>query len=96
MITNQDVALPIFQTYPGLLTSAPRLKQLDGKWVIEWTWTSDDTKVTLVLHAYVTSQPLWSYAIHDVATNTVRQYLGRSADIDKDKLMKIEQGRPPT
>ncbi len=88
-----DVDLPIFQTFPGLLTTPPRVRQLDGKWVIEWRWVSENKEVTLVLHAFVQSQPLWSYAIWDAATNTVSHYVGRHADINQDRLMKIEQGR---
>lgn len=96
MVHKTDLDLPIFATFPGLMATAPRIRQLDGKWVIEWKWISEDREVTLVLHAFVTSQPLWSYAIFDVATNTVTHYVGRYADIDKDKLIKIEEGRAPT
>ena len=96
MISKTDVDLPIFTTFPGLLDKPPRVRQMDGKWVIEWRWTSEDKEVTLVLHAFVTSAPLWSYAIFDAQSNTVTHYIGRDADIDKDRLMKIEEGRPPT
>lgn len=96
MTNETEMELPIFRTYPGLMLQPPKLKQMGGKWVLEWTFRDKDTEVTLVLHAYVTMQPLWSYAIYDVTTNTVRQYLGRSADMEKDRLMMIEEGRPPT
>jgi len=96
VIKETQIDLPIFSTYPGLLKAAPHVRMLEGKWVIEWRWQGDNDEVTLVLHAFVTAQPMWSYAIYDRSTNTVRQYVGRHADIDQDRLMKIEEGRPPT
>jgi len=92
------LTIPIFDQFPELLDDPPRYgTDNNGAWFIEWKALRRDGNgdIRVVLHAFIPSQVLWSYAIFDEATNTVRHYRGKHGDMKRDELVIIEEGQVP-
>lgn len=86
------VDLPLFKLYPELLATPPVLRYDElGRFYIEWRAQRGSEGVILVLHAIVPHTPLWSYAISDDSTNTIRHYAGKHCDPAQDPMVNLEQ-----